>query len=123
MASLEHGARTCVFRCNPEADDSLEHYCRCDFVRKFAAGYGGLRTDDFDPYDFFLLREGVSDEALARMAVVHYCAFTYFLMVKHGTAGAGALEGAERFKCMRRLIFKVADGNGDGGCDGGCVSG
>ena len=111
MASLDHGARFCVFGCRPEADDSLEHYCRCDFLRRFATGYCGLKVSDIGIHDFFLLRASISDEVLTRLSVLHYCAFSYFLMVKHGAAGAGSLSAPERFNCMRRLIFKAVKGH------------
>ena len=59
MRSLKGFAHTsCVLRCSPDAEDSLEHYCRCRLLRTALAAHTTFPADSID--DFFAVRKGMT---------------------------------------------------------------
>ena len=67
----------CVFGCSGE--DSLEHYCRCNVVTKFLCSTHpsgpGLPTEMASPEAFFLVRRGLEEQLILKLAVALHAIF------------------------------------------------
>ena len=68
----------CVFKCNPQALDAIEHYCHCPVFRKLHTDF--LRTRPPNGMQEFLLlnHSSLGDDGLITNAVALYALFTAF---------------------------------------------
>lgn len=72
----------CRFKCNPQARDSIEHYCRCPAVRQLHIGFLHVELPA-GIQDFLLLpHPSWSDDRLTVCAVALFAVYTAFNWVR-----------------------------------------
>ena len=68
----------CRLGCPTSSEDSLEHYCRCPVMRRFAAVRLRTHIDPASAMDIWMLNSQMLDDdtMLTRLAILHYVVYT-----------------------------------------------
>jgi hypothetical protein len=90
----------CVFKCNElgEAEDSLEHYCRCDVVHKVARHIFHISYPDEQGLDLWALNSKFVDnpENMLSVAMLQYGVYNAFNTLRYSPVGSSQ----QAFHCI-----------------------
>lgn len=88
----------CVFQCNQNAEDSLEHYCRCDVVLKVARNSFRITYPAEQALSLWALASPYVDiqDNLISVAVLQYGVYNAFNTLKH----APVKDRQQAFYCI-----------------------